>query len=874
MNQLQFKHKILLLAIFVSVFIGISLMTATLFLSERGKATVLEGVTEKLQDLERRTDSEFEKARAVASGGVVEASGIESIEKITAITLKQQNMYYNAVKEEIGEVAENVTNTLNQQNRTTNDSLDNLLSVSTDSMNRIMEFDNASLAMLSNMASFNVNNFKNISTEGLKRLSLKMELFDNLLWQMQEESLDEIDQLWGEVFLGMRPFDTEAKKTTIRRLERKFDDLSKNIETRQRQLFKKFLQGFSLQSQVIAEEMRLLTNKINFAINMEIENSTIIQDENIEKVIADLLYEKMHISDNISDSARQVKQTVNSLEEKLLAILQQRSKITQDNIALQTEETKALAEVTKDKVALNIRQNTEKALQKIDQTILESKNVIVEELQKSTHDTLMYSLIITALCTLIAVTLSFFILRSLTEPISNIHRFADKMSKGDLSERLPEGYDEIGEVGSALNYMADELVKLQQATLNSFNQTLDQVIDCVFVFRPDTLRFIYVNQGVLLQVGYEREELYSMTPLDIKPAFTLESFTEMIAPLKSGEKDSLLFTTEHKTKSGDIIPVEVLLKYVVPPGNDPRFIAIVRDISERQQVKKEKEKIQAQLLHAQKLESVGQLAAGIAHEINTPTQFIGTNIEFLSEAYEDISAIMAEITTIVKDAPDEIAARLEKTLAQGDWDFLSEEIPPAIEQTREGVARVTNIVSAMKNFSHPGSKEMQMRDLNELIDTTITVASNEWKYQAEIVKSLDPNLPQVPMLVDEMGQVILNLLVNSVHAISVKLGDNPAGNKGRIDITTEIEDESVRVNISDNGVGIPEEVRPRIFDPFFTTKEVGKGTGQGLAICHDVITQKHNGILSFFTETGKGTTFTICLPLKQQSCSKQRLESV
>lgn len=865
--RLLFRHKILLLAIFVSIFISISLVTATLILSEKGENIVLQGITERLHELQRQTDAEFNKAHQIASDGVDEASGVSAIEEVTKITLEQQQKYYDVVRGEIGAVAENVAKTLNNQNRATNDSLDNLLIVATDSMDKIMEFDNNSLQMLSSMAVFNVNNFNTISTEGLKRLSRRMEVFDNLLWEMQEENLDDIDEIWGEVFLGLHPFDTESKKTTIRNLEKKFDQLKKNTETRQRKLFQQFLERFTIQSKIIAEEMRLLTKKVNYAINMEIENSTAIQDENIEKVITNLLIEKMTISDDISDSSTQVKSTVNSLKDRLLKILEERSEITQNNIATQTLDTKTLAEKAKNNVAHNIRQNTDDAQSKIEQTIHDAKNVISSEMRKSSQSTILYSIIITAICTLAAVVASFFIIRTLAEPLSNVLVFAEKMSQGNLSERLPERHDEIGEVSGALNAMADELDKLQKATLNSFNQTLDQVIDCVFAFDAETLQYSYVNQGAILQVEYDREELYTMTPLDIQPDFTRESFEEMLATLKKGEKDSLLFTTHHKAKSGHLIPVEVLLKYVVPPGNDPRYIAIVRDITERQEAKKEKDKIMAQLLHAQKLESVGQLAAGIAHEINTPTQFIGTNIEFLSEAHQDINSMMGEIQTIAESAPKEISSELKDAMEDGDWEFLSEEIPQAISQSREGIDRVANIVLAMKSFSHPGTKEMAKHNINEIIETTITVASNEWKYCTEIDKDLSRDLPLVPILADEMGQVILNLLVNSVHAIKVKLGDNPEGLKGAIAISTEQRGGSVLLTIKDNGCGIPENARPRIFDPFYTTKEVGQGTGQGLAISHDVITQKHNGSISFETESDIGTTFTITLPLEQKGCS-------
>jgi signal transduction histidine kinase len=167
----------------------------------------------------------------------------------------------------------------------------------------------------------------------------------------------------------------------------------------------------------------------------------------------------------------------------------------------------------------------------------------------------------------------------------------------------------------------------------------------------------------------------------------------------------------------------------------------------------------------------------------------------------------------------------------------------------------------MKEFSHPGSKEKVAINLNTIIQTPITVATNEWKYVAEIKTDLDPALPEVPCLSDEMGQVILNMVVNAAHAISDTLGANPEGKKGVITLSTRHDEGWVELRISDTGAGIPEAIRGRVFDPFFTTKKVGKGTGQGLAIVHDVITDKHQGTISFESEVGAGTTFIIRLPI-------------
>lgn len=406
--------------------------------------------------------------------------------------------------------------------------------------------------------------------------------------------------------------------------------------------------------------------------------------------------------------------------------------------------------------------------------------------------------------------------------------------------------------------------KIMEKRLQQFKLTLDQTLDCVFMFDPETLGYIYANHGAVEQVGYSLVELLDMTALDLKPYFTEEEYRATLAPLIRGEKKSLTFTTTHRTKDGTDLPVEIVQQYVALSDGENRFVSVVRDISERLAQQSEKEKIQTQLLHAQKLESVGQLAAGIAHEINTPTQFIGTNIDFMGEATEDIAAFMEQIQKIAESGPAEIKEKIHNALEEADWEYLAEELPSAISQSQDGVKRVTSIVLAMKEFSHPSSREKVVQDLNHIIKTTVTVASNEWKYVADVKFNLDPNLPQVPLLADEMGQVILNVLVNGVHAISGKIGDNPDGVKGTITISTSKVDNSVELRIRDTGNGIPEHARDRIFDPFYTTKEVGKGTGQGLAISHEVITEKHGGTISFTTETGKGTTFIIQLPLEEE----------
>ncbi len=314
------------------------------------------------------------------------------------------------------------------------------------------------------------------------------------------------------------------------------------------------------------------------------------------------------------------------------------------------------------------------------------------------------------------------------------------------------------------------------------------------------------------------------------------------------------------------------IHYTVSPYYDPDddtligSVLVGRNINREKRLEEEKKAFQAQLLHAQKLESVGRLAAGIAHEINTPVQFVGTNIDFLQECFNDLSLLVDQLQILLAAAREnrltpELFRDAEACLDEVDWQYLQEEIPQAISQSRDGVARVSSIVRAMKEFSHPASRKKTEADINRIIETTVTVARNEWKYVAEIDLRLADDLPPIPCLVDEMGQVILNLLVNAAHAIAGKLGENPDGDKGTITIRTEARKDGIEIRISDTGTGMPAEIHEKVFDPFFTTKEVGRGTGQGLTIAHDVISDKHGGSLTFESVEGEGTTFIIRLPL-------------
>jgi signal transduction histidine kinase len=320
--------------------------------------------------------------------------------------------------------------------------------------------------------------------------------------------------------------------------------------------------------------------------------------------------------------------------------------------------------------------------------------------------------------------------------------------------------------------------------------------------------------------------------------------------------------TLQATKQGRVFPIEVSANYVRLDGQEYVF-SFVRDLTERKE-------LESQLRHAQKLEGIGQLAAGIAHEINTPAQFVSDNLTFLRDSWKSIHELLERYRSVVRDAagalPPQVVADLEEAERSCDLEFITTEAPRAIDQSLDGAGRVARIVRAMKEFSHPDSAEKTATDLNRAIESTITVARSEWKYVADIATDFDETLPPVICYPGDVNQVILNLVVNAAHAIHEKMKDD---GKGEIKVSTRTRGEFAEITISDSGTGVPENIRNRIFDPFFTTKDVGKGTGQGLAFAHGVVVKKHGGKIWFETEIGRGTTFFINLPIMAAGSVKE-----
>jgi signal transduction histidine kinase len=287
---------------------------------------------------------------------------------------------------------------------------------------------------------------------------------------------------------------------------------------------------------------------------------------------------------------------------------------------------------------------------------------------------------------------------------------------------------------------------------------------------------------------------------------------------------------------------------------------------------------QTQLVQAQKLESIGQLAAGIAHEINTPIQFVGDNIRFLGSGMDELFLVVRSFDELVEAARSvpELAAqvqRVELVRHDLDLDYLSIEIPDAVTQSLGGIERVAEIVRALKGVAHPMADQLGSTDINQLIENTVLVARHEWRSVAEMRLDLDPDLPFVECVSGPVSQVILNLVVNAAHAIEERYGSS-ALDRGLIVVSSECVSGRVRIGVSDNGSGIAEEHRSRVFDPFFTTKEVGKGAGQGLSISYSVVVDQHSGTIQIDQGWVNGTRIVVELPIEHEAPEAQKLAEV
>jgi PAS domain S-box-containing protein len=326
---------------------------------------------------------------------------------------------------------------------------------------------------------------------------------------------------------------------------------------------------------------------------------------------------------------------------------------------------------------------------------------------------------------------------------------------------------------------------------------------------------------------------------------------------------------------GEVVWLRDARAVVVQDGDRRLLQGLLFDVTAGKRAEADRDRLELDLRLAQKLEAVGQLAAGIAHEINTPTQFVGDTVRFLGDAFEDLMQLQGAYEELLEAAqrgpvPSALVARVREAEDRADLDYLRARVPGAVERADDGVQRVATIVRAMGEFAHAPSAEKAPADINAALRSTLVVAGNEFKYIADVETELG-ELPPVMCVGGDLNQVFLNLVVNAAHAIADanrgnnRVGAAAAGHRGTIRVRTVDEGDHVLVSVSDTGTGIAPEVADRIYDPFFTTKEVGRGTGQGLAIAHQIVVERHGGSIAFETQVGRGTTFHVRLPVAERA---------
>ena len=384
--------------------------------------------------------------------------------------------------------------------------------------------------------------------------------------------------------------------------------------------------------------------------------------------------------------------------------------------------------------------------------------------------------------------------------------------------------------------------------------------------------FIEVNPTFAAMLGYSPAEVTGRRFSELTHPDDVAGIAAARDALLNGQQTGRM-EKRCLRKDGTVLWIDLCVGLLRDSQEMPLYFVVhVIDISERKRVEEEFRKeekrrkdLEVELSQARKLQSVGQLAAGIAHEINTPTQYVGDGIHFLKEAfagYQQLNGHYRRAIELLTSTPghESLVDEIRAMESSADLHYFEENVPGTFDRCHDGIARISTIVRAMKEFAHRDQQEKSPADLNRALQSTIDIARGEYKYVAEVETEFGM-IPPVSCHLGDLNQVFLNLIVNAAHAIGELVGQS--GQKGRIKIRTSCEGDSVRIDITDNGAGIPAVVRPRIFEPFFTTKEVGKGTGQGLPIARSIVVEKHQGTLTFETEVGKGTTFTIRLPKGQ-----------
>ncbi|MGA2012604.1 MAG: ATP-binding protein [Solirubrobacteraceae bacterium] len=493
--------------------------------------------------------------------------------------------------------------------------------------------------------------------------------------------------------------------------------------------------------------------------------------------------------------------------------------------------------------------------------------------------------------------------RRMTRAVHRVGAAATAIAGGDIAGHVEIGaHDELGEMAADVNLMIDYLtgiagvaetiaggdlsvVVTPRSDRDTLGRSLAAMTHSLRELMTEKERLIGQIPGVvaIIDIGRDGSRQFvfvsrqSSALLGLEPAAFLDDPDLFIDGVHEDDRELVRGAIREPAAAGHN-PLAAEFRFIRPDGEEVwlreeavlvsgdadshRVQVTLFDMTATKRAELERERLELDLRLAQKLEAVGQLAAGIAHEINTPIQFIGDSVTFLKEAADELLSLTGVYRELLHtDTPirkQERRRRMLEAERESDLDYLTERVPPAFERALAGIDRVSTIVRAMRQFAHP-SASRSPTDINEALRTTLIVATNEYKYVADVELDLE-ELPPVMANAGDLNQVFLNLIVNAAHAIDAA-GQESTGPRGTITVRTRTGDEGVVISVSDTGCGIAPEIAARVFDPFFTTKAVGRGTGQGLAIAHTIVVERHHGLINFEPNPGGGTTFRITLPI-------------
>jgi PAS domain S-box-containing protein len=448
------------------------------------------------------------------------------------------------------------------------------------------------------------------------------------------------------------------------------------------------------------------------------------------------------------------------------------------------------------------------------------------------------------------VALSIALLSALAAMIGRVRRNAAALSRAlsslaDETLAVEEKQRQLSHLNGHLETRVEERTRELLTSREQYRVLLESTQAIPFEMEPDSLRFSYVGPQATTLLGHPTEDW-------TRSGFLLDgAHPDDRADLRSRLTDAATkdgqSETEFRMAAAD--GRWVWLRAFVTKHHDDRGLLVRRglflDVTARRS-------LEANLRAAQKLESVGRLASGIAHEINTPIQFVSDNVSFFAESFRALAALLSRYRDSFQ------SPELREAEIEAEVPYLLEDVPRALESSREGLERIATIVRAMKGFAHPEQQKKTDADLNANIQNTLTIARNEYKEVADLVTELG-ELPPVHCHAGEINQVLLNLVTNAAHAVADVVAQT--GKRGRINVRSWRDEGDVVVSIRDTGFGIPPESREKLFEPFFTTKDVGVGTGQGLAIARSLVVDKHGGQITFDSEVGSGTEFRVRLPI-------------